>query len=907
MHHLVARQRLLERLRLGLEGKLTLICAPAGSGKTTLFFAWLQSSYGDDLPVAWVSLDEGDNDPTRFWRYACTALERLRPGVGEQILPLLQAPYPPSIESMLTRLINLLTESAAPFALVLDDYHLITTEQIHQALSFLLEHMPPSMHLVIITRYEPPLPLARLRVRGQIVEIRDADLRFTAEEAGTFFTEAMELPLAPAQINALAMRTEGWVVGLQLAALALRDRAGIDQFISSFTGSNRYIVDYLLEEVIGRQPADAQTFLLSTAILSRMCASLCASILSGGQQQQEGEPRQESSAQAPDAIRQCQEMLEYLERANLFVIPLDRERRWYRYHHLFAEALLGRLSHLHPTRVPELQRQASAWYEHHGFLRDAIEHALAAEDFSRAARLIEQAEYYAMASGHSTLIRWVGALPEDQVRTRPLLCFVYAWALIVSGSSRWEAIEAWIQEGMRHLPQDRPIPDELTGEVLAIRAAAAGYRGETLSTITLAQQAFQLLPADHWLRGVLSVAQGSGFMLAGNIAEATRVLTGAIAIFQAESLPSTFLRIAKAFLGFVLAQQGRLSEATRLYQEVIEEAGSLPDRGAAFAYGGLGNVLRERNELDAARSSLQKGIELHEQAGGVVRTAAAVYIPLARLQWAQRDVEDAFDSLVLVERLVHAASAQRPLAMIAALRAQLLLRQGDIASAARWSETRGLSAKDLSSLLSQPDPREFEYTALARLFIAQGQYDEARKLLEGLLRAAQAAGRGGSAIEIMILQALAEDARGASRPALAILEQALTLAEPEGYIRVFADEGEPMRSLLSQVHPTNQRLHAYVQTLLAACYAPTIEHKSLAELHPATEGTRLQQPLLEPLSDRELEVLHLLADGATNAEIAEQLFITSSTVKRHLSNIYSKLAVANRTQAVAHARALGIL
>jgi LuxR family maltose regulon positive regulatory protein len=340
---------------------------------------------------------------------------------------------------------------------------------------------------------------------------------------------------------------------------------------------------------------------------------------------------------------------------------------------------------------------------------------------------------------------------------------------------------------------------------------------------------------------------------------------------------------------------------------VIEEAGSLPDRGAAFAYGGLGNVLRERNELDAARSSLQKGIELHEEAGGVVRTAAAVYIPLARLQWAQRDVEGAFASLSLVERLAQAASAQRPLAMIAALRAQFLLWQGDIASAARWAKTRGLSASGVSSLLYQPDPREFEYTALARLFIAQGRYDEARKLLEGLLRAAQAAGREGSVIEILILQALAEDARGASRNALAILGQALTLAQPEGYIRVFADEGEPMKTLLSQVHPTNQRLHAYVQTLLAACHASTFEHKSVAEVPPVTKAARHQQPLLDPLSGRELEVLHSLADGATNAEIAAQLVIAESTVKRHVSNIFSKLAVANRTQAVACARALGIL
>jgi LuxR family transcriptional regulator, maltose regulon positive regulatory protein len=906
MHRLVSRPRLLERLRQGIEGKLTLICAPAGSGKTTLFIEWLQSAHGDDLPVAWVSLDKGDNDPARFWRYICAALERIDASVGERMLALLHTSSL-SIEAILIQLMNLLVERARPFVLLLDDYHLITTAQIHQALKYLLDHMPPLMHLVIMTRVEPPIPLARLRARRQVVEVRDADLRFTLEEADSLLREVMELPLAPKQIQALARRTEGWVVGLQLAALAMHDRTDLAEFISTFTGSNRYIVDYLMEEVISRQPADVQTFLLSTAILSRLCASLCASVLGGDQMGQEETQREESTAHTPDSTRQCQQMLERLERANLFIVPLDQERRWYRYHHLVAEVLLGRLHHLHPSLVAELHLRASDWYEQHDFLHEALEHALAAKDFSRTARLVEQAAPDALGKGmYLTLLRWVEAIPEQQIRRYPRMCLIYAWALIMSGSERREAIDEWIQEGMRHLPEDQAVPDEMAGEVASLRANAAAFRGETVSTITLAQQALRQLPADHWLQGLLAVLLGFALMLTGSAEEATRALTRAINICQAHRSQELAL-MAKGFLGNVLVQQGRLHQATGLYQEVIQEVGDQPSRSVLFAYGGLGDILRERNELDAARSLLQQGCELHQDVGRIVRTALVVYIPLARLQWAQRDGEGAFASLALVERLAHAASAQRPLAMIAALRAQLLLRQGDITSAARWSETRGLSAKDLSSLLYQPDPREFEYTALARLFIAQGRYEEARKLLEGLLRAAQAAGRGGSVIEILILQALAEEARGASRPALAILGQALTLAEPEGYIRVFADEGEPMSSLLSQLHPTNQHLHAYVQTLLAACYAPTIEHKSLAELPPATEGTRLQQPLLEPLSDRELEVLHLLADGATNAEIAEQLFITSSTVKRHLSNIYSKLAVANRTQAVARARALGIL
>jgi LuxR family maltose regulon positive regulatory protein len=889
----VLRPRLIERLNEGLDRKLTLISAPAGSGKTTLLSEWLA---GRSQPAAWLSLDEGDNDPTRFLAYLVAALRTIAPNIGEGLLGALQSPQPPPTESVLTALLNEITTVPDKFVLVLDDYHVIDARPVDDALAFLIEHLPPRMHLVIATREDPNLPLARLRVRGQLSELRAADLRFTPEEAAEFLKEVMGLDLSAEDIAALETRTEGWIAGLQLAALSMRGREDVPRFIRAFAGDNRYIVDYLGEEVLQRQPERVRSFLLQTAILDRLSGPLCDAVIGG----EDGRG-----------------ILEILERGNLFVIPLDDKRRWFRYHHLFAEVLAARLMEEQPDRVPTLHRRASEWYEQHGSAADAIRHALAAEDFERAAGLVELAALVMLGSSQETLYRWLMALPDEVVRARPVLSVYYAFAL--HGRGGFEAVDARLRDAERWLDTsaetgerreapsvDMVVVDEvafrsLPGTIAVARAYHAGALGDVLSAANHARRALELLPEDdHLWRGAAASLLGIAYWTSGDLEAAYRSFADGVSHQQMTG--HVRFQIAGTYiLADIRIAQGRLNEAVRTYEQSLQVATEQgePVWGTANLYVGLSELHRERGDLEAAKQHLLRSKELGEH-GGLPETRYRWYVAMARIKEAQGDLDAALDLLDEAERQ-YVESPDPDVRPVAALKTRVWVAQGRLAEALGWTREQGLSAHDDLSYL-----REFEHITLARVLLARYKSDreehsihEAMELLECLLQAAEEGGRMGSVIEILMLQALAHEVQGDSSTALVPLERALSLAEPEGYVRVFVDEGRPMAQLLSEA-AAHGIMPAYTTKLLAVLESE--EHKSEEGSHRfPTES------VVEPLSQRELEVLRLIARGLSNREISQRLFLALSTVKGHNRIIFSKLMVQRRTEAVARARELGLL
>jgi LuxR family transcriptional regulator, maltose regulon positive regulatory protein len=894
----VPRPRLIARLDEGLQRKLTLVSAPAGFGKTALVSAWVADRR---QPAAWLSLDEADNDPARFLAYFTAALERLAPAIGEKLAGMRQAAQPPPTEAILTALLNEIGALADRIVLVLDDYHLIDSAPIDQALAFLLEHQPPQLHLVIVTRQDPDLPLARLRARGQLTELRAADLRFAPGEAATFLNQVMGLDLSAEQVAALEARTEGWIAGLQLAALSMRGRSDVAGFIRAFAGDNRYIVDYLVEEVLQRQPERVGRFLLQTSILDRLSGPLCDAIT-----EQAG----------------SQSLLQRLERGNLFVIPLDDRRQWYRYHHLFADVLRARLMEEQPGQASELHRRASEWFGHNALLSEAVHHALLAADFAHAASLVEQAARDMLTSRQDDqFLAWLKALPDELFDTRPVLNVYYALALVLTdlpaAESRLRAAEKLLAiaargperpeaEAIEIVVVDQGAFRSLAGMIAITRAYIAGALGDVPGSVNHARRARDLLPEDDALwRGAAEALLGLAYWTNGDLEAAYRAFADGTAAAGdlTQSINNALI------LANIRTAQGRLREAARIYEQSLALAagqGEPMPMPAADLYVGISELQRERNDLEGASQWLARSKALSEH-GWISEYRHRWYVAMAGIQAAQGVLDGALDLLDEAARR-SIPSPDPDVRPIAALRARLWIRQGRLADALEWVRERKLGSDDELSYL-----REFEHLTFARVLMARYQHDrddshlhQAIALLERLLQAAEAGWRMGSVIEILVLLALAHQAQGRVAPALAPLARALALAEPEGYVRTFVDEGQPMAALLAAIEGSDNRsrLEAYIHTLLTAIQTDqAVSPVGASTPHDST----VAQPSVEPLSERELEVLKLLKTDSSGPEIARQLMVSLNTLRTHTKSIYRKLGVSSRRAAVSRAEELNLL
>src|SRR5215472_5101539 len=836
---LVPRFHLIKRLHQGMECVLTLVSAPAGFGKTTLLAQWLAER---NAPVAWLSLEPEDNDPVRFLTYLVAALQTVDAHLGVTALELLRTQEPPPPETVVALLTHdLLRFLAEDVALVLDDYHVITSEPIQRTLTALVEHLPAQVHLVLATRADPPLPLARLRARGQLIEVRANALRFSTEEASVLLRTIIDVDLSPEQIAVLERRTEGWIAGLQLAALSLQGRADVSGFLAAFTGSHRFVLDYLSEEVLSRQPAAVHTFLLRTSVLSRLNGSLCDAVT--------GMPG-------------SQAILEALEQANLFVVALDDERQWYRYHQLFAEVLRNRLHQAEPTLVPELHRRASTWYELHSMVAEAVNHALAISDFERVAQVLEQAAMQRvqviLPAQIQLMLGWFNALPDLLVRSRPLLCVLHAQLLQVSHAPR-EEIEAHLCDAEQSLQSHAEVARFVLGQVAWLRGILALYVGDLARCIMLSRQTLDLWPGkSEALHLPALIGTSRSFLLSGDVtATMEQQLEEMVAFARPANL---FVRSgAVHLLARLQAMQGRLRQAAATYQAFVQQVG-LQDLRAIVAgpayYFGLGNIYREWNDLETAEQLLTQGLESirHTRAANA-EVVALGYMALAELYRARNDFPRA---LALLEEFMHLAQVREFVPLLLAwgraAQARIELAQDHLAAALSWADGSALAeAPDLSY------PREREYLTLARVRIAQGRADpagpiltDALRLLDRLLADAEAKARMGSALEILMVQAVALAAQHDRKRALIALERALTQAAPEGYVRLFVDEGMPMLALLQQAR-AHGIASGYVAVLLAAFGEPT-SADSLLPTSPA-------DALLEPPTPRELEVLRLLARG----------------------------------------------
>ncbi|MCA0353732.1 MAG: LuxR C-terminal-related transcriptional regulator [Chloroflexi bacterium] len=851
----VVRSQLLERLKARHDRRLTVVSAPAGFGKTMLVSQWIASC---KQPVAWLTLDQNDNDLARFLVYLVAALQTIEPAFGLEIIQRLQAPELPSTETILFLLLNQLATIEQQSILVLDDYHWLTAKPIAEAMRLLLERLPPQLQLVVISREEPDLPLARLRARHQLTELRVADLRFTVAEAHQFLTQTMELDLLASASQILADQTEGWIAGLQLAAISIQGQQASSPLIDGFTGNHRFVLDYLLEEVLQQQPAEIQTFLLVTSLLDRMCGSLCEAVL--------------AAAPASGVAT-----LAYLERANLFIVPLDHERHWYRYHHLFADLLRQRLATSPLGRdLPELHRRASHWYEAYGFGIEAFRHAAAANDFAQVERLIDQQRISLHVRGTvTTLLDWLATVPKSVFEQQPSLWWRHASLMLMLGQTsgvaeKLDAAEAALQSS----PDDHQTRN-LIGQIAASRAILLLAQYQFAPTLAQSQRALAYLAADN----VFSLTSaywtlGFGYLAHGDRAAARQALTKSVSLAQASG--SSFIRIlATIGLGQLQESENQLYQAAATYQQILELAGEQPLQIIYEAYLGLARIYYQWNQLDAAERYAQQSLDLAQQYDRLIDRSIICELWLVRLQLARGVNDQATTKLGQLAQKVRQQNFSQRLPEIITTQIGVLLAQTEFQAAAELAQT-------IDAPLIQ-----------AKVLLAQTNAAAAMELLQPLIEQFQAKAWQDQQLHGLILQAVAQQQQGQKAQATRTLQAALAMAEPGGLIRIFIDEGPPLKQLLRELIGRGLG-NAYARQILAAF--------AQMPLMPST-----QTALIEPLSERELEVLGLIAAGLSNQAIADQLYLSLYTVKAHVRNIYGKLSVNNRTLAVAKAQELDIL
>ena len=878
----------MDRLAASGAASVTLVSAAAGFGKTSLLVEWLVGDGhrdGDrESATPWVSLDVGDNDPTTFWTYAIAAIQRAAPHIGGDALALLQSSQP--LTSVVAALLNDLEEFDDPVLLVLDDYHVIDSVEIHESISFLVDRAPPSFHLVLATRSDPPLPLARLRARGQLCEIRASDLRFTQDEAAAYLNDTMGLRLASDDVDSLGARTEGWIAALQLAALSMQGRDDVDRFIENFTGDDRFVVDYLAEEVLDRQPEAVRSFLLHTSVLDRLTGALCDAVTLA------------SDGRAT---------LEHLDRSNLFLVALDDRRHWYRYHHLFADVLRARLAYEDPDSIAELHGRASRWYSEHGEPAAAIEHALAGNHVDDAARLIELAgPMLRQSRQEQTLRRWLEALPADVFTDRPVLAMGLVGARMATGDL--DGVEPLLQLVEATLARANPPPivfdsemfEGLAAQVLVQRAGLDLIAGDLDGTIAHASGALAMVePTDHLRRGAATALLALAHWTVGELDAAVRRYSESIAELTAAGHLADVLGCSLA-LADILIAQGRLTDAKRTFDSGLRWTMEQPGlRGAADMHAGLSEVLIERNLLDEAARHLEISRELGESAG-LPQHAYRWRVVTARLCRAQGDLERALE-LIDEAMPLYATDFSPPVRPVSAIRARVQLAHGDLDSAIEWATACGLRVDDELSYV-----REYEHITLARVLIARGALDAAIELLDRLLAAAEQGGRIGSAIEVLILQASAYDARTDTAAAVAALEDALRRAESGGHIRLFLHAGPGVTALLRSA-AQGEHATAHARRVLAALdlSARALDAEHAPGVVPEARATTRAR-LVEELSSRELDVLRLLRSELSGPEIARELHVSMNTLRTHTKNIYSKLGATSRREAVRRASEYGL-